>query len=52
MIFRRHLIATVAASIAFSLSLTAAAQTVLKAADVHPAGYPNVVAMEIGRAHV
>ena len=46
MIFRRHLIATVAASIAFSLSLTAAAQTVLKAADVHPAGYPNVVAME------
>ena len=42
MTFRRHLIAAVA----FGLSLTAAAQTVLKAADVHPAGYPNVVAME------
>jgi tripartite ATP-independent transporter DctP family solute receptor len=42
MTFRRHLIAAVA----FSLSFTAAAQTVLKAADVHPAGYPNVVAME------
>jgi tripartite ATP-independent transporter DctP family solute receptor len=34
------------AAIAFSAPLTASAQTVLKAADVHPAGYPNVVAIE------
>jgi tripartite ATP-independent transporter DctP family solute receptor len=34
------------AAIACSVPLTAAAQTVLKAADVHPLGYPNVVAME------
>ncbi len=30
----------------FSAPLTASAQMVLKAADVHPAGYPNVVAIE------
>lgn len=49
MTFRRNLIAGAAAAIAavaFSVPLTAAAQTVLKAADVHPAGYPNVVAIE------
>ena len=34
------------AAIACSVPLTAAAQTVLKAADVHPLGYPNVVAIE------
>lgn len=33
-------------AIAFSAPLTVSAQTVLKAADVHPAGYPNVVAIE------
>ena len=49
MTFRRNLIAGAVAAIAavtlFS-PLTAGAQTVLKAADVHPAGYPNVVAIE------
>ena len=47
--FRRNLIASVAstvASLAFTVALPASAQTVLKAADVHPAGYPNVVAIE------
>ena len=47
--FRRNLIASVAstvASLAFTVTLPASAQTVLKAADVHPAGYPNVVAIE------
>ena len=34
------------AAIACFVPLTAAAQTVLKAADVHPLGYPNVVAIE------
>jgi len=43
---RRTLIqATVAAACASVLGL-ASAQTVLKAADVHPAGYPTVVAVE------
>lgn len=44
---RRHLIqATLCAAFACA-ALPAAAQTVtLKAADVHPAGYPNVVAIE------
>ena len=45
--FRRHLIAATAlAAIALTLPLGAAAQTVLKAADVHPPGYPTVVATE------
>ena len=47
--FRRALIAGASAALsalAFSVSLPAAAQTVLKAADVHPPGYPNVVAIE------
>jgi tripartite ATP-independent transporter DctP family solute receptor len=47
--FRRTLIAGAAAAIAavaMTLPLSASAQTVLKAADVHPAGYPNVVAIE------
>ena len=45
---RRHLIAGAAALAALTgLALPAAAQTVtLKAADVHPPGYPNVVAIE------
>lgn len=49
MTFRRNFVAGAAAAIAavaFSVPLTAAAQTMLKAADVHPAGYPNVVAIE------
>ena len=45
--FRRNLLAAAALSLAAGLmSFSASAQTVLKAADVHPAGYPNVVAME------
>jgi tripartite ATP-independent transporter DctP family solute receptor len=49
MTFRRTLIASASiavATLALALPLTASAQTVLKAADVHPAGYPNVVAIE------
>jgi tripartite ATP-independent transporter DctP family solute receptor len=47
--FRRNLIAgavAAVAAVAFFAPLTVGAQTVLKAADVHPAGYPNVVAIE------
>jgi len=46
---RRTLIASAAAAVAavaFSVSTPILAQTVLKAADVHPPGYPNVVAVE------
>ena len=49
MTFRRHFISlTLASTAAFTLyaPLSASAQTVLKAADVHPPGYPNVVAIE------
>jgi tripartite ATP-independent transporter DctP family solute receptor len=47
MIFRRTLLASAALSAtAFVFSFGASAQTVLKAADVHPPGYPNVVAIE------
>lgn len=49
MTFRRHLIAGAAATVAalsLALPLAATAQTVLKAADVHPPGYPTVVATE------
>lgn len=47
MTFRRHLIAAAAlASFAFALPMAAQAQTVLKASDTHPAGYPTVVAVE------
>jgi tripartite ATP-independent transporter DctP family solute receptor len=47
--FRRTFIASSAAALAalaFSVSTPLFAQTVLKAADVHPPGYPNVVAVE------
>ncbi|MEO5772170.1 MAG: TRAP transporter substrate-binding protein [Burkholderiaceae bacterium] len=44
MTFRRHLIA--AAALSLALPLSAMAQTVFKAADVHPPGYPTVVATE------
>jgi tripartite ATP-independent transporter DctP family solute receptor len=43
MLLRRTLIAT---AVAFGAALTAHAQTVLKATDTHPAGYPTVVAVE------
>ena len=43
MTLRRHLIA---AAVALTLPLGVLAQTVLKAADVHPPGYPTVVATE------
>jgi tripartite ATP-independent transporter DctP family solute receptor len=43
MLLRRTLIAT---TVAFGAALTAHAQTVLKATDTHPAGYPTVVAVE------
>ena len=46
MTIRRTLIAATIAALALGASLHASAQTILKAADVHPAGYPNVVAME------
>ena len=49
MTFRRTLIASASIAVAaftFALPMTASAQIVLKAADVHPAGYPNVVAIE------
>ncbi len=43
---RRTLLAAAAATTVLAASLGAQAQTVLKASDVHPAGYPNVVAIE------
>jgi tripartite ATP-independent transporter DctP family solute receptor len=43
MLLRRTLIA---AAVAFGAAFTAHAQTVLKATDTHPAGYPTVVAVE------
>ena len=47
--FRRNLVAGAVAAIAaaaFFVPLPVTTQTVLKAADEHPAGYPNVVAIE------
>ena len=46
MIFRRNLVRAAVAALALGAGLTVSAQTILKAADVHPPGYPNVVAME------
>lgn len=49
MTFRRSLLTACAAAVAAMAFLPIAAQAqsmVLKAADVHPAGYPNVVAVE------
>ncbi len=43
---RHNLFGAAIALAAFGVTLGAAAQTVLKAADVHPAGYPTVVAVE------
>jgi len=45
--FRRNLISSAAAVLlSFALIPVASAQTVLRASDVHPTGYPNVVAVE------
>jgi tripartite ATP-independent transporter DctP family solute receptor len=47
MTFRRNLLATAAlATLSLALPFAALAQTTLKAADVHPPGYPTVVATE------
>lgn len=49
MTFRRTLLGIAAAAVAgvaLNLPLAVSAQTILKAADVHPPGYPNVVAIE------
>jgi tripartite ATP-independent transporter DctP family solute receptor len=46
MTFRRQFIAAALATVAFTAPLASQAQIVLKAADVHPVGYPNVVAVE------
>lgn len=46
MTFRRNFIATTVALMAATAGLHASAQTVLKASDTHPAGYPTVVAVE------
>ena len=43
---KRHFIQAALAAAVACAAHAAAAQTVLKAADVHPAGYPNVVAIE------
>jgi tripartite ATP-independent transporter DctP family solute receptor len=46
MIERRILIQSVLATALMAVACIASAQTVLKAADVHPPGYPTVVAVE------
>lgn len=46
MTFRRSFIAATFAVAAMSATLGVSAQTILKASDVHPPGYPNVVAIE------
>ena len=46
MTMRRTFVAAAITAATLSLSMQATAQTVLKAADVHPPGYPTVVATE------
>lgn len=46
MTFKKNLIVTLLGAVAASTAMLATAQSVLKAADVHPTGYPNVVAIE------
>ncbi|MEO8542122.1 MAG: TRAP transporter substrate-binding protein [Betaproteobacteria bacterium] len=46
MTMRRSFIAAAITAATLTLSIQAGAQTVLKAADVHPPGYPTVVATE------
>ena len=43
---RRTFVAAAIAAVYFGLPHAANSQTILKAADVHPAGHPNVVAIE------
>lgn len=43
---KRHFLQAALVTALVGAAATASAQTVLKAADVHPAGYPNVVAVE------
>ena len=52
MTFRRNFLAASVAILAATAGLQAQAQTVLKATDTHPAGYPTVVAVEnMGKKH-
>jgi tripartite ATP-independent transporter DctP family solute receptor len=44
--FKRRHLGAAALALAFGVAAQAQAQMVMKAADVHPAGYPNVVAIE------
>ncbi len=44
--FKKNALAMVLGTMTLSTAMLASAQTVLKAADVHPVGYPNVVAIE------
>jgi len=46
MIHRRFLVQSTCAVVLSAMASMASAQTVLKAADVHPTGYPTVVAVE------
>lgn len=46
MTFKKNLIVTLLGAVAATTAMLATAQSVLKAADVHPTGYPNVVAIE------
>ena len=46
MTFRRNFLAASVAILAVTAGIQASAQTVLKATDTHPAGYPTVVAVE------
>lgn len=43
---QKNVIKTLLAAMLASTAMLASAQTILKAADVHPVGYPNVVAIE------
>ncbi|MEY4911730.1 MAG: dicarboxylate transporter, subunit DctP [Pseudomonadota bacterium] len=43
---QKNVIKTLLAAMFASTAMLASAQTILKAADVHPVGYPNVVAIE------
>lgn len=44
--FKKNAFSTLVTALVMSTGLLANAQTILKAADVHPVGYPNVVAIE------
>ena len=44
--FRKSVLSMCCATLLTSISVTASAAEVLKAADVHPEGYPTVAAMQ------